>query len=75
MSEWISVKQELPPDDRYVLVWQNFFMPRVALARYWGERHGWCMGQVTGDVTENISHWTPMLAPPLSEDKPTEGSN
>jgi hypothetical protein len=64
MSEWIDVKQELPPDDRYVLVWQSFFTPRVSMARYWGEDLGWHMSAVTGSVNAYVTHWMPLPAPP-----------
>lgn len=62
MSEWISVKDELPDLNKEVLV--NIKLPsrnKVSLS-YNSTLGGWQCG-----YGENITHWMPLPAPPKGE--------
>jgi hypothetical protein len=77
VSEWISVKQELPPirkgfNTSDIVI--GFKGGGIDLYRRHSERPwGWvfCSDWAWGKPT--LTHWMPLPAPPLSEDKPTEG--
>ena len=58
--EWISVKDEMPPEDEAVLVWnkEGFPMIDVWTGKMWG--YAW--------TVDEISHWMPLPQKPESED-------
>lgn len=58
MTEWIDVKNNLPPLNQRVYIWngEEQFVG-------WREEHGWeysCCGCYCGDIT----HWMPLQNPP-----------
>jgi hypothetical protein len=54
MSEWISVKEKLPEDERFVLAWQKGHMPPcVTFFSHFSFR--W--------MTPGITHWASITAP------------
>jgi hypothetical protein len=58
--EWVSVKDEMPPEDEAILAWnkEGFPMIDVWSGKMWG-----CAWTV-----DEISHWMPLPEPPESED-------
>lgn len=69
MSQWISVKDELPREGERVLVWYDdrpirgrYAAPRVMVGSYVVDQlrpEGW-----NGDHRPEITHWMPLPAPP-----------
>jgi hypothetical protein len=59
-SEWVSVKDEMPPEDEAVLAWnkEGFPMIDVWSGKMWG--YAW--------TVDEISHWMPLPQKPESED-------
>jgi len=57
--EWISVKDEMPPEDEAVLAWnkEGFPMIDVWSGKMWG--YAW--------TVDEISHWMPLPQKPESE--------
>ena len=62
--EWISVKDEMPPEDEAVLAWnkEGFPMIDVWSGKMWG--YAW--------TVDEISHWMPLPEKPESEDDTDE---
>ena len=59
-SNWVSVKDEMPPEDEAVLAWnkEGFPMIDVWSGKMWG--YAW--------TVDEISHWMPLPQKPESED-------
>ena len=55
-SDWISVKDKMPPEDEAVLAWnkEGFPMIDVWSGKMWG--YAW--------TVDEISHWMPLPNPP-----------
>lgn len=63
--EWISVKDNLPEDKKYVLLYGSKYCDEVCLGRLidgkWFEIE---FGEIR--TQENITHWMPLPTPPLN---------
>jgi hypothetical protein len=86
MSDWIEIKRSgrIPEDRCEVDVWMNIYASPRSMGwadafrvpdayrenGKWFHRDRGEVKQLHGDY---ITHWMPLPAPPLSEDKPTEG--
>ena len=67
VQEWISVCDELPEADRYVVCVAkrnpfSRFMPMVARI----EKNGW-VNPITEQYISEVTHWMPMPNPPKGE--------
>ena len=58
--EWISVKDEMPPEDEAVLAWNKEGFPMIDV--WSGKMWGFAV------TVDEISHWMPLPTPPESED-------
>lgn len=64
MNEWISVKEELPEKDVCVLVFTD---PYICVAEYWyDENDKHIFADPPHPFYENITHWMPLPAPPIT---------
>jgi hypothetical protein len=66
LSEWISVKDQLPEDGDSVLIfvpgWEDKYMRyRVAWIDYDESPPQWVNN---GEIVENVTHWQPLPYPP-----------
>lgn len=69
-SPWISVKDRLPEDFKYVLVYGKQFQPdRGITSGHFSQKWGWytdCDDQETGErYYDEITHWMPLPNPPI----------
>ena len=62
MTDWISTKNKLPPDDNEVLVYIND--PDLGGLPSWMTTSAFCEGYWLGIVKCNVSHWMPLPEPP-----------
>ena len=63
-SEWISVKDRLPEDDRNVLVYDDHDI------QFWVAWHDECHNNwytQEGESVYGVSHWMPLPQPPKGE--------
>lgn len=63
MAEWISVKDGLPEETRYVLAWKAE-TEAFAFAMYFAEIGVWTD---PGENVIGVSHWMPLPEPPKGE--------
>lgn len=75
MSEWISVKDRLPENDRLVLVSTKYFLiPKrktKILIGYNSFRSGWCVEELFidgDDINDHVTHWLELPQPPKETD-------
>ena|ERR1700677_1538511 len=71
MSEWISVKDRLPPECESVLVWSKGFDPISAFLSYTYDKkplmyfvNDWDESD-TNLKLEDVTHWMPLPEPPI----------
>lgn len=68
MSEWISVKDRLPPEDELILV---VYEKKVTVGSRWKSGLAIFDWEYTGDgqwvPNEEITHWMPLPKPPEGE--------
>lgn len=64
MEEWISVKDRLPEEKRYVLVWKAD-TEAFAFSMYYAEIGVWVS---PGEDVISVSHWMPLPSPPNTEE-------
>lgn len=63
VNEWISVKDRLPEETRYVLAWKAE-TEAFAFAMYFAEIGVWTD---PGENVIGVSHWMPLPEPPKGE--------
>ena len=61
MTDWISTKDKLPPDDNEVLVYIN--NPDLGGLPSWMTTAAFCEGYWLGVEKCNVSYWMPMTEP------------
>lgn len=73
MANWKSVKKELPPDDRKVLIWwtradeENYRpKPGVAFGRYVHALNEWRPTGCNGNFNDQVTHWDFLPEGPLA---------
>ena len=72
MSEWISIKDELPNEDEVVLLYPTWQAIKYSTG-YWIQRQdgsrGWFVGGTYGgSIEKGITHWQ-RIEPPESKDE------
>ena len=67
MCEWVSVKDKLPDETEFVMVWDK---DGVDFGRYY-EDQGW-LGY--GEHLTKVTHWMPIPAPPTQKEELKDGS-
>ena len=72
MSEWISMKERIPPFEKRVLVWRSDKKTSSTGKRsHFGERRKWWWMLSTGSLTSEegsvVTHWQPLPDPPKEE--------
>lgn len=75
MSNWISVKQELPTEHEWVLIFSPRELRGIAIASYRPESENYRWDCDTyGHREEDVSHWQRLPSPPepiLSSQEPS----
>ena len=69
-NEWVSVDERLPQNNEQVLMYSAKW--NIAEAGSYWNKHFWVYSEIgDGYIAENITHWTPLPAPP--DRRPPEG--
>lgn len=61
---WISVKDRLPEEDLYVIVFKNDDSPMVTFGFLCKDSYGNHFLDKTQKLIRNVSHWMPLPEPP-----------
>jgi hypothetical protein len=64
MSEWISVKDQMPPRNESVLVWDGEVVCESAWVYFVDPKNKEYIYDAIWDIP-GVTHWLPMIKPPL----------
>ena len=64
--KWISVKERLPDDSSWVLVYADGAMNCMAFSK--GKWVDWTLSSAGNIVISDITHWMPLPDRPVNED-------
>jgi len=62
MSEWVSVKDKKPEDDRPVIVYHDGLYDKTVIEGWYDNDTG--LFFVEGYTVSGVTHWMPMPEPP-----------